>query len=76
MAPDAEKLVLTMLRTEFDPPGAVLPMVRVEADKVVFGQVTVQPRFAKLLLLEFPERIGAAWAGKAAMLAKTDAQRR
>ena len=62
--PEAEKLVLTMLSTESDPPGAVLPIVSIEDDKVVFGQVTVQPRFKNVLLLEFPERIGAACAGK------------
>jgi len=64
MLPEAEKLVLTMLSTEFALGGSVLPMVRVEDDNVVFGQVTVQPRFKNVLLLEFPERIGAACAGK------------
>src|SRR6266404_4688150 len=67
--PEAEKLVLTMLSTESDPPGSVLPIVRVEDDNVVFGQVMVQPRFENVLLLESPKRIGAACAGKAATLA-------
>ena len=66
-----------MLNTEFDPPGAVLPIVRVEDDNVVFGQSRVQPRFENVLLLEFPVRIGAACAGSAATLAaKTNALKR
>jgi hypothetical protein len=77
MVPNAEKLVLMMLSTEFDPPGAVLPIVRVEVVNAVFGQVATQPRFENVLLLESPERIGAACTGKAARLApKTNALKR
>jgi hypothetical protein len=77
MLPEAEKLVFTILSTEFDPPGAVLPIVSVEDDNVVFGQVAMQPRFENVLLLESPERIGVACTGKAAMLAtKTNALKR
>src|SRR5437868_11925966 len=66
-----------MLSTESDPPGSVLPIVRVEDDKVVFGQEMLQPRFEKVLLSEFPARIGAACAGKtAALAAKINAPKR
>jgi hypothetical protein len=55
----------------------VLPIVRVEVVNAVFGQVATQPRFENVLLLESPERIGAACTGKAARLApKTNALKR
>jgi len=66
-----------MLSTEFDPPDAVLPIVRVEGAKLVFGQVVVQPRFENVLVLEFPERIGTACADKVGKLAaNTNAPKR
>jgi len=77
MLPDAEKLVLTILNTESVPPGSVLPIVRVEDVNELSGQDAEQPRFEKLLLLEFPERIGVASAGRtAALVANTSAHKR